>query len=512
MPTRQLIAALAALLALPAAAQEDGQPLSAIGWLSEPPPASRMPGTVLLEPPVSDSVLPPEVAVTPLEALLPPIGLVGPAATGLPVDLWRGSRAEVLAGLIRDVPVKGHPAMQSLLFTLLLSETRAPAGTQAQEALLLARLERLMELGAPDPAQALAQQAGPADSPDRFARWFDATLLTGDEDRACAALTARPHLSPDYAPQVYCAMKRGDWPTAALLLDSAGTLGLMEQEDFLLLDAFLTLEMSEHAPPLPRPDAPTPLEFRIFEAIGEPMPTAPLPRAFAAADLRDLAGWKAQLEASERLTRSGALNPNHLLGLYTQRDPSASGGIWDRVAALQGFEAALNSGDAAAVAETLPPVWEAMQDAGIEVAFADLFAERLAAFNLDGDAGELAWRIRLLSPDYETAAQNLPSKTRANRYLAALAQGEPGRAAAPSDMAEAISAGFAPGAVPPADLQEKLSRGQLGEVILRAMKLYHRGAAGNYADLADALATFRTVGLEDTARQAALQLMLLERG
>ena len=48
------------------------------------------------------------------------------------------------------------------------------------------------------------------------------------------------------------------------------------------------------------PGAPDPLTFRLFETIGERLPTAALPRAFAHADLRDVAGWKAQIEAAER--------------------------------------------------------------------------------------------------------------------------------------------------------------------------------------------------------------------
>ena len=43
------------------------------------------------------------------------------------------------------------------------------------------------------------------------------------------------------------------------------------------------------------------------------------------------------------------------------------------------------------------------------------------------------------------------------------------------------------------------------------MALFSSGAAGNGDDLTDALALFRTVGLEDTARRAALQLILLEQ-
>ena len=53
--------------------------------------------------------------------------------------------------------------------------------------------------------------------------------------------------------------------------------------------------------------------------------------------------------------------------------------------------------------------------------------------------------------------------------------------------------------------------GELGEALLRAMLLFSHGSRGNYQGLSNALAVLRDVGLEDTARRAALQLLLLER-
>ncbi len=511
-----------------------------IDWLGQPDKAPALPSTVLVEPPVTGSATQPQITVTPLQALLPAIGLVPPAATGLPVTLWRGGDPQQIAQLIRRTPVQDSSAMQSLLFTLLLSETR-PLQSEG-DTILLARLDRLITQGATDPAQALVEQAGPTASADRFRRWFFTTLLSGEEDRACAALIASPYLAPDYRARIFCAARRGDWPTAALMLESAHALELMPQTQLNLLDRFLNPDIFELAPPLPLPDNPDPLTFRLYESIGERLPTPPLPRAFSAADLRDVAGWKAQLEAAERLTRAGALNPNQLLGLYTDRSPAASGGVWDRVAALQLFEAALNSGSGEAVANALPAVWQAMQFAGIEVGFADLFAGQLARFHLTGDAGELAWRIRLLAPSYEIASHNPPSDRAENRFLAALAQGRPGdpdgnrtdhtgRAASPSvvsrddtksappiltrslsPLSRSIVQGFEDGAEIPVRIQNLLDNGQLGEAILRAMALFHRGAQGNLGDLSHALAALRAVGLEDTARRATLQLMLLERG
>ncbi|MCK5501327.1 MAG: hypothetical protein KAI82_08775, partial [Tritonibacter mobilis] len=207
MPTKTVSLALGAFL-LTATSALAREPLAAIDWLNTAPPVANIPPTLLQEPPVAQSAYGPDITVTPLERLLPPVGLVPGARTGLPITLWQGSPADQLAALIRDVPVYDLPAMQSLLMTLLLTEARPPFRDDDQ--ILLARLDRLRELGATEPVQALVQEAGPTQSPARFDRWFDATLLNGDEERSCAALTADPYLMQDYSARIFCAARRGD--------------------------------------------------------------------------------------------------------------------------------------------------------------------------------------------------------------------------------------------------------------------------------------------------------------
>ncbi|MGR3803915.1 hypothetical protein [Marinibacterium profundimaris] len=503
-------------LAGPAPAQE---PLSAIDWLRRNPPQVPLaalpptyfapsPGT---EPPVTDGVSAPEIVVTPLEDTPVAVGLVPNTVTGLPPTLWQGSATPVLARLVADAPVSQSPAMQSVLYTLMLAEAQPPADSGKVPGLTLAMLDRLMDLGAVEPAEALARRAGPARSPELFHRWFDATLLTGTEDAACATLAVNPHLAPDYAARVYCSARRGDWPAAALMLDTAIALGDLPEARGTLLELFLHGDLDGGLlPPPSLPVSVDPLDFRLYEAIGEPLPAQGLPRAFSHADLRDVAGWKAQLEAAERLARTGALSANRFLGIYTAREPAASGGIWDRVQAVQRFETALNTGSGEAIGKTLRPAWDAMRAAGTEVTFATLFADRLAATPPSSPAAQaLAWRIRMLSDSYERAARDAPEGSEA-AFLAGIARGRPEAGAGAGDVERAIAEGFSDAAELPRQLRDLLDRGALGEMILRAIALYKQGTDGNPDALTDALAAFRSVGLEDTARRAALQLMLLE--
>ncbi|KIN60894.1 hypothetical protein Z945_1877 [Sulfitobacter noctilucae] len=494
-----------------ASSAQDQTPLSVIDWLgTRVPNVQQVPAALPLpkEPPVAQTAVAPAVNVEPLSEGGPRvIGLVPSRITGLPADLWVGSDLSTVTALLDKVPDLQLPAAQSLLYTVLLAESFAPGNsTDAGNQLALARVEKLVAQGALDPAQSLIEQAGVTLSPAHFELWMQISLLSGTEDRACSVLAATPHLSRNYANDIFCDARAQNWPDATLTLGTARALGLLPEAQLALFDRFLDPEASDMLPPLVPPRQMDPLSFRMFEAIGDPVPTSTLPRAYAVADLRDVAGWKAQLEAAERLTLAGALPDNRLLGLYTERRAAASGGIWDRVAALQRFETALETRSAEAVAKTLPPLWTAMGEAGLEVTFATLFADRLTGFDLTGSAKRIQHIIALLSPNYEAAASSTQNKSFAVQIAAGDIVG-----VAPSDPTEAaIHAGFT-NALPRADLLDMVKQGRLGESILHSLILLHKGAGGSANALSEGLATLRALGLEDSARRAALQILLLER-
>ncbi|WP_324754942.1 hypothetical protein [Roseovarius sp. Pro17] len=506
-----LALALLTLMPAPLTAQEGlARPLSAIDWLDQgtgdvlfsPAPPS------ISEPPVAGRVSIPNVDVTPLAAATSgAVGLLPPSVTGLPPDLWAKSDAGKLVRLWRGARQQPSPAIAALYHTLLLAEAEPPHG--APDAYLRTRVQMLRRFGAVEPALELLARAGP-ETPALFASWFDLALLAGAETEACTALRDAPGLMANDAAQIYCTALTGDWRTAALLYDTGTALGTIKGTEGALLGQFLDSELAEAAA-LPPPSAePTPLEFRLFEAIGSPLPTRSLPLAFAMADLRSTAGWKAEIEAAERLTRAGALAPNRLMGLYTRQRPSASGGVWDRVAAVQDLEAALDASNLGGTGVALNVAWQQMRDEGLEVPFAQLFAEKLQAAGVPPRQRDLAFSMALLTPAYEAAADKAPDGRNA-RFLASLAQGRPNAALANGPIESIIASAFT---TPPEAAPEHaylIDQGKLGEAILSAALQFDR-ADGDPGEMASALGTMRAVGLEDSARRAALQTLVLGDG
>ena len=507
---RPIKPALAAtLLALPASAQDE--PLSAIDWLNTQTPVTVAQPRVVPadEPPVSDAATVPDVSVMPLGETVPDaVGLLPQSTTGLPPTLWEKSRASRIVTRFNRLPDQPLPATQALYYTLLLAEAEPPNDITQGAPLLKARVEALRNFGAVAPALALLERAGPQRQAV-FDQWLDLALLNGAEDAPCRALAQDPNLSNDYAARIFCLARAGDWTTAALTFETTQALGILPDSQAELLAQFLDPETIEGSLNLAPPKDMSPLTFRLYEAVGRPMPTRNLPRAFAMADLRGASGWKAELEAAERLARTGALPANRLLGLYTDRQPAASGGIWDRVDALQAFDRALSRANPENIAKTLPPAWRAMQAQGLAVPFAELFGDQLAKTPLTGPARSLALRIALLSPSYEMAAQGVADDS-ALAFHAGLAQGAPDAGLAQSPEERAIAQAFG-GTIPALRDAALLDEGKLGEAILAAATRLDRAGPADTDDLTDALSTLRAVGLEDTARRAALQRLLLDQ-
>lgn len=498
-------------LAGTATAQEDA-PLSAIDWLSKSVsgPAAVTPG-LRMEAPVTDGAAPRPITMRPIDGLsLDGLGLLSTAKTGLPYDLWGTTSSVDLARLIRAERVDTLPAIQTLLYTLMLAEVAPPADSDGSGAIFLARVDKLLDLGALDPALALLEMTETPE-PEPFRRWFDIALLIGREDRACEIMLETPQIAPTFPARIFCLARSGDWNAAALSLRTGETLGFIDAEMATLLERFLDPELFEGEPDLPMPARPSPLVLRLMEAIGQPLPTTTLPLAFAQADLRSNAGWKTRLEAGERLARTGAIEPNRLLGLYTERKAAASGGVWERVDAIQRLEAALDARDKAQVGRLLPDTWSMMIEAELEVPFATLYGGRLARLDLTGDTGALAFRIGLLSGDYETVARGRTPQDTDERFLVGLATGNPLGTKPPDQLGAAIQRAFLPGPNPTDVFARLLDEKRLGEALLLGIDHITEGARGELRDITAGLELLRHVGLESVARRAALELVLLER-
>lgn len=491
-----------------------GGPLSAIDWLSQSvaTPAASGVAVGIDEPPVAvdGGALPEPVTTTALDGPNPDaVGLIPTAVSGLPRSFWGAGLTREIGERLVAHPAGDLPALRQLFLTILLAEVDPPADSGGRGELLLVRIDKLLAVGALEQAAALIEAAG-ADTPEMFRRAFDVALLTGAEDRACEAMQNAPHLAPTVPARIFCLARSGDWDTAALTLHTSQALGQISADQAAILGRFLDPDLFEGDPVPPAPKPVTPLDWRIYEAVGEPLSTEGLPLAFSYAEIDPRAGWKAQIEAAERLTRSGTIPPNVILGLYTERQPAASGGVWDRVEAFQTFEAAMESGDLDRVAQALPEAWARMQEAELEVPFAVLFGKALTQLPLTGEAKSIALRVGLLSPYAATAAAAHAPADATEGFLIGLATGNLDGRVPPDSLGRAIAVAFRTPA-PSTEAQALIEANRTGEAILTAIDSIGRGVQGDLRGVTEGLSVLRATGQDGVARRTALELMILER-
>jgi len=261
----------------------------------------------------------------------------------------------------------------------------------------------------------------------------------------------------------------------------------------------------EGEPDLTPPDRITPLTFRMFEAIGDAQGTRNLPSAFSHADLRPNVGWKAQLEAAERLSRDGAVSFGVLTSLYRARAPAASGGVWERAKAVQRLDRALENEDSGETLVALDALWDEAASLGLVVPLAKNYGVQLHAAELPARESALRWM--LLSRDYEEAALR-EDFIALDPFLTSVARGTLTDETSALPAAFLIRAAF--GAEPDQVLLDVARDGRTGEAVLRTIATLQQGLDGDRVAFGEGFATMRALGLEDVARRVALQYLLLE--
>lgn len=503
--------------ALQAQTAADSDPMSAIDWLSDS--LADPQEFTLDEPATSTGAAVESISVQSLDAPSPDAaGLLPPTVTGFPARLWGNAQSNQIIEQINASPRAPLPALSALRREILLAEASAPEDGDGR--LLLARIDKLLELGFLEDAHALLTSIETRNAA-LFRREFDIALLLGRETEACNDIRSAGGVALSYQVRVFCLARNGDWNAAVLTLNSADILGELEPGEYDLIARFLDPEMFEGDPDLPVPSHPSPLVYRMYEALGQPVPTRILPLAFSHADLRDVTGWKLRIEAAERLARIGAVSDNRLLGIYTERQAAASGGVWDRVKTVQNMDIALRSRNADAITQQLPALLQVMQDNALQRPLANIFAPRFAeVINPTEDGQEaspitfqnetlsLIRRISLLSDSYETVPTGYTPATEEEVFLETLARGLPVSEGTDNAAMQAVIDGFDGSPLDTAD-QALLDQGRVGELLLLAVSRFHSGSEGDLSQITSALRLLRSLGREDTARQAALQFLLI---
>lgn len=432
-------------------------------------------------------------------------GILTTEQTGIPADFWGDGNADVIARLIAPYFDFTLPEITAFWQRVALTEIDAPKNMATPGAVLTARVAHLLNAGALDQAEALLTHAGPI-TPSLFKQSFDVGLLTGRAQTACAQMLRNPSLAPGLKERVFCLARDNDWSAAALTLTTAKSLRQIPELDAELLTLFLDPELFDEQNPPPAPVPLTALDFIMREALAMPRSGQALPLAFLHQDLQRETGWRNQVIATERLVRSQAIPPQQLIDLYQEGKPSASGGVWVRVSAVQNLLQAIRIGQPEAISQNLRVAYQDLRAVGLEFILADIAADDLEGIALTPSADRLRFRLQLLHTEYPELVGDYAPQSAQDAFLQSLAFGELPDSAN-SDMEAAILAAFR-GSTSTNSLIVDAKRGRMGEAIFKSLTNLIRSRHRDPAAVETTIATLLIAGLEEEARRIAIQVLL----
>ncbi len=446
------------------------------------------------------------ISVSPIDGVrIDAVGLFPAHTVSIDTDFWGQSTVEALAPLISRFDTNALASVKALKMRIILAELDPPQTRQDSSQILVARLDYLISAGALEQAEALLHLAN-ASEPELYKRWFDVGLLSQRAERVCQATLRNMELAPSYAHRVFCLARDGRWFDAALTLKVAQTLELTDEADVELLQRFLDPELFNDAPPPLTSDRLTPLRFVLYEALGEPRAIGTLPLAYLHADLQNRVGWRDRLEATERLVQSQAFGPGMLDFLYTEAEPAASGGIWERVDTYQKLREALLNKDTSRLDEALENAIAVFGNTGLLYAIAKQLAPYWDGVKLEAKSADLHFLLSAIAAD----GLSTPAQPRAGSdYLVFISDilSDAAFSRPKTPLQSAIKRGLTE-AHQTLDLNGYATDQHKGESVLRALELLEISGTSNPANVELVLAVLSNAGLQRDARAIAVEILV----
>ncbi len=446
------------------------------------------------------------IHVTPIDAVRSDtVGLFPAGTTGITKDFWGQSTAETLAPLIARFDPDALAAAKALRLQIILTQLDTPGGSDVRSAILVARLDYLISSGALEQAEALLHSANAAE-PELYKRWFDVGLLSQRAEPVCQATLQNMELAPSYAHRIFCLARDNRWFDAALTLQVGDTAGLIDPIDVELLEMFLDPELFDGDPAPLTHATLTPLRFVLHEALGQPRSVGILPLAYLHADLQNRVGWRDRLLATERLVQSQSFGPGMLDFVYSEANPAASGGIWDRVKHYQSLKKALHARDAERAAQALNQAVSALAATGLLHSLAKQFEPQWLDALLTQDAQNMRFMMSALAADGKMTPALPPAITPDQWFIRDLLSDQE-NAHPVTELQRAIQSGLTQHHRA-RSAQDVASERRTGERVLRALELLELGGANHPGNLETVLAILIKADLARDARAIAVEVLV----
>ena len=313
------------------------------------------------------------------------VGIIPAKITGIDPKIWQEMNELTLFLELQSLPTLHFDATQTFLKRILISETIPPIpnlkNKLAGKLYLIAKLDKLIEIGALEEAETIINQVRRIDS-NLFKRLSTISFLTGRIDTMCNQLSLFPGLNDDLTVKIICLSKLDDWNAAALILSSAVSLNLLDSHRELQLINYLDPSRLPQNNPLENQTDFDEIDFYLGNVAKNPQPKFFDDVKYRYATFNTGSGLESKILAAEALLRKRSINVSTLFDTYRNNNISGSGGFWSRMLAIKSLDQALNRNNQQSVSIALDRAIDEMFKRNLLFTLASEYSSKLATFTV----------------------------------------------------------------------------------------------------------------------------------